>query len=409
MKRLILVLLGGLLINSLCMAQAKLGNFSQRGKASQDMETAGLRAAHPSLPLGSKARVTNPVNGKEIEVTIAARIPASADRIVDLSADAARSLELAAGGGTVVVSVPGTPRVQAPPPPAPPPPEPEPIPVVIEEPPPPPEPDPVPVVAEVPPPLPPPPPEPDPVPVVVEEPPPPPPPPPVVEAVAAAPVPETKAEPPLPVNIIINNYMQWPEDAARPAVPKGGQAAGSSSGINTDQDFLAWLALMALEAQEARESREARSLQEAREAREVQAKELREARETREAAARIRERSPTPQSAPETPAPAAPPPAAVPPVSPPVNPVPPPRTDVQIIGIPDRTSSRLYYLQVGAFSTLDGASAAFHLVRAAGFEAVQEQSGAYYRVFAAGVSGANIHAAAQRLGAMGFKQVWVKE
>ena len=76
MKRVFLALLGLFVIAGLCMAQVRQGNFSQRGMASQEMQTDGLSAAHPSLPIGSKARVTNVSNGKEIEVTITGRIVA---------------------------------------------------------------------------------------------------------------------------------------------------------------------------------------------------------------------------------------------------------------------------------------------------------------------------------------------
>jgi cell division protein FtsN len=88
--------------------------------------------------------------------------------------------------------------------------------------------------------------------------------------------------------------------------------------------------------------------------------------------------------------------------------VPVPVSDVQILGITDRSSGKIYRLQVGAYSTSDGASHAFQMVRAAGFEAVQEHAGNVFRVLATGISGANVDAAAKRLGAMGFRQIWVR-
>ncbi|MDR0443921.1 MAG: septal ring lytic transglycosylase RlpA family protein [Treponema sp.] len=71
-----------------------VGNFNQMGKATQELQEHGLVATHPSLPINSKARVVNVVSGKEVEVTIISRIPASANRIADLSSDVWRLLDL---------------------------------------------------------------------------------------------------------------------------------------------------------------------------------------------------------------------------------------------------------------------------------------------------------------------------
>lgn len=59
-------------------------------------------AAHPRLPLGSRARVTNLDNGKAVEVTINDRGPHGGGRIIDLSRAAARRLAM---GGTARVSI----------------------------------------------------------------------------------------------------------------------------------------------------------------------------------------------------------------------------------------------------------------------------------------------------------------
>jgi cell division septation protein DedD len=75
----------------------------------------------------------------------------------------------------------------------------------------------------------------------------------------------------------------------------------------------------------------------------------------------------------------------------------------------DLSGKKLYRLQVGAYSTQDGANRAVQLVRAAGFNAVLEQSGSFSRVLAANIAGPNVYAAANRLGAMGFRQIWVRE
>lgn len=61
-----------------------------------------LTAAHPRLPLGTRARVTNLGNGKVVEVTINDRGPHGGGRIIDLSRAAARQLAM---GGTARVSI----------------------------------------------------------------------------------------------------------------------------------------------------------------------------------------------------------------------------------------------------------------------------------------------------------------
>jgi len=68
-----------------------------QGPATQEM-TGGLFAAHPILPIGSKVKVTNPKNGKEVTVTITKRIPPSDTRVIDLSPGAALALDIGKGG-----------------------------------------------------------------------------------------------------------------------------------------------------------------------------------------------------------------------------------------------------------------------------------------------------------------------
>ncbi len=63
-----------------------------------------MTAAHPTLPLPSYARVTNPANGKRVVVRVNDRGPFLADRVIDLSYVAAAKLDLVrAGSGRVVV------------------------------------------------------------------------------------------------------------------------------------------------------------------------------------------------------------------------------------------------------------------------------------------------------------------
>lgn len=65
-------------------------------------DQAGLTAAHPSLPFGSRIKVTNLANGKSVEVEITDRGPFAANRIIDLSNAAAKALEMIESGTTTV-------------------------------------------------------------------------------------------------------------------------------------------------------------------------------------------------------------------------------------------------------------------------------------------------------------------
>ncbi|MDN3668710.1 septal ring lytic transglycosylase RlpA family protein [Echinicola jeungdonensis] len=54
----------------------------------------GMTAAHKHLPFGTKLRVTNLVNGKEVIVRVNDRLPRNSKRTIDLSRGAARKLEM---------------------------------------------------------------------------------------------------------------------------------------------------------------------------------------------------------------------------------------------------------------------------------------------------------------------------
>jgi hypothetical protein len=155
MKRIVTVLLLGMIFTTLCAAQAQIRNFRQRGGATGTLEADGNIAAHPSLPIGTAVKITNTENNKEVYATVRSRIPTSVERIVNLSQAAAEAIGIPADGTVAVILE----RVNA----IPAPPEPEPV-IVEAPPPPPPEPEPEP---EPPPPP----------PVIVEAPTPPPPPP----------------------------------------------------------------------------------------------------------------------------------------------------------------------------------------------------------------------------------------
>ncbi|MFC6477431.1 septal ring lytic transglycosylase RlpA family protein [Pseudomonas asuensis] len=87
-------------------------SFEQKGKASyyahkfHGRETASgeifnnntLVAAHKTLPLGSKVRVTNLENNKQVVVRITDRGPFIRGRIIDLSRAAAKRVDLVENG-----------------------------------------------------------------------------------------------------------------------------------------------------------------------------------------------------------------------------------------------------------------------------------------------------------------------
>ena len=66
------------------------------------MNPFAMTAAHKTLPLGSKIRVTNKFNGKSIIVRINDRGPFIAGRILDLSKGAANQLGFVQNGLTNV-------------------------------------------------------------------------------------------------------------------------------------------------------------------------------------------------------------------------------------------------------------------------------------------------------------------
>lgn len=61
-----------------------------------------LTAAHPTLPWGSRVKVTNLANGKSVDVRINDRGPFGKGRIIDVSRAAARALDMVERGLTTV-------------------------------------------------------------------------------------------------------------------------------------------------------------------------------------------------------------------------------------------------------------------------------------------------------------------
>jgi len=64
----------------------------------EKFDTNELTAAHPTLPFGTKLRVTNVTNGQSVTVRINDRGPYVPGRVVDVSYSAARTLGMVGGG-----------------------------------------------------------------------------------------------------------------------------------------------------------------------------------------------------------------------------------------------------------------------------------------------------------------------
>ncbi|WP_411728047.1 septal ring lytic transglycosylase RlpA family protein [Methyloglobulus sp.] len=88
----------------------EVGEASWYGPGFHGKETANgetfdqkeMTAAHPTLPMGTKAKVTNLDNGKKVEVRINDRGPYAEHRVIDLSSAAANKLDMKEDGTTQV-------------------------------------------------------------------------------------------------------------------------------------------------------------------------------------------------------------------------------------------------------------------------------------------------------------------
>jgi hypothetical protein len=87
------------------MVMSQTSGFSQQGKVTHEMKDEGFFIAHSSLPLNSKARIANTSTGKEVEVTVTRLIPASQNRIADVSSDVWKELELSSGTDARIYTV----------------------------------------------------------------------------------------------------------------------------------------------------------------------------------------------------------------------------------------------------------------------------------------------------------------
>jgi cell division septation protein DedD len=96
-----------------------------------------------------------------------------------------------------------------------------------------------------------------------------------------------------------------------------------------------------------------------------------------------------------------------------VRAVPPPKpVEVEIIPrLPDPANGKVYRLQIGAFSASDTAYKTALAARAAGFDVALErnENGSIHRALVINVPSAMVNYAAQRLGQIGIKQIWVRE
>ena len=77
---------------------------AETGPASYYGQNSAHTAAHPSLPFGTRVRVTNRNNGKAVVVQINDRGPFTGGRVIDLSMGAARAIGMI-NSGVAPVSV----------------------------------------------------------------------------------------------------------------------------------------------------------------------------------------------------------------------------------------------------------------------------------------------------------------
>jgi len=307
MKRIILIVALALAVAGLNMAQGSAGNFRHHGMATQQMEAEGMSAAHPTIPIGSMARVHNLENDLITDVMITQRIPATFDRIIDLAPASASALAISRGGTGLVMVTPISTHH----------PEPSPPELVVEM--------------------------------------------------------EDAQTPPVQVyHITINNYITNTPDAEQKAVTEL-QRSEAITLTNPVQ-----VTVPAAASQTPRG---------------------------------VTISIPQATAAPVTVAPQLPPAAPAPaPVSAAAAPseLPPPVSNVRIIpGLPNPGNNRIYRLMVGTFFDSFRASSLVNQLQNAGFEAVQENVDGEYRVFAVRIHASNVENAASRLGAMGFRQVWL--
>jgi rare lipoprotein A len=83
------------------------GFHGERTASGERFDMNALTAAHRTLPFGTRVRVRNPQNGREVVVRINDRGPHARERIIDLSKAAGAALDLLqVGEAQVVLLVP---------------------------------------------------------------------------------------------------------------------------------------------------------------------------------------------------------------------------------------------------------------------------------------------------------------
>jgi hypothetical protein len=96
MKPMIAVVILGLLLASPCFSQTQTGN------ASYNTSKKGLTLAHSSMSFGTRVRITNPGNNREVIAIVDGRIPVGDPRIADISMEAGNAIGMSPTGYTEV-------------------------------------------------------------------------------------------------------------------------------------------------------------------------------------------------------------------------------------------------------------------------------------------------------------------
>jgi rare lipoprotein A len=81
------------------------GFHGKRTASGERFDMNALTAAHRTLPFGTRVRVRNVLNGREVVVRINDRGPLARDRIIDLSKAAAAALDVLQSGEAPVVLI----------------------------------------------------------------------------------------------------------------------------------------------------------------------------------------------------------------------------------------------------------------------------------------------------------------
>jgi len=327
-------------------AIAQISSFNQRGKATREMNVGGLSIAHSSLPINTKVTVTNAKTGKQTEAVVVNRIGASPQRIADLSGEVWQTLELNPETD-IIISTSPPPRTRS-----------------------------------------------------------------SLDQTTSSPVAMESAA--SPADPLTNNVPQFPSAAQIPP-----PSVNMNGNAYSDVDFLKWfMAMVMWDTREAREVREARAAREARDrgmstsSPVIQSASVYQAQPVPQTQVQTQ---PVPQTQVQT----------QPVLQTQAQPIPQARAqvraqapsapvlqplEVQVIpGLPNPGSGKMYLLQVGAYSTPEGAAGAVQLLRGANFYVVEELFGDIRRVIAANIPAAMVYPAIQRLAQLGIRQIWIRE